>query len=91
MAKIALLLNLDPESVAATLTEAAEQIDGIDSELVLDLSSLPRIGSQAVVALERLAEIANQKAVKISLRGTNIDVYKTLKLIKLTGRLTFVS
>lgn len=91
MAKIAVILNLDPESVVATLAEAAQQIDGVEGELVLDLSSLSRISSNVVGALQHLAVIADRKAVKIILRGATIDIYKTLKLLKLTDRFTFVN
>lgn len=91
MAKIAVILNLDPESVVATLAEAAQQIDGVEGELVLDLSSLSRISSNVVDALQHLAVIADRKAVKIILRGATIDIYKTLKLLKLTDRFTFVN
>ena len=91
MAKIAVLLNLNPESAVTMLTEAAGKLDNIDGELVLDLSSLPRIDSNSVGALDRLAAIAEQKAVKVILRGANIEVYKTLKLINLTPRFAFVN
>jgi hypothetical protein len=38
-----------------------------------------------------LARVADEKAVKVALRGVNVDVYKVLKLVKLTRRFSFVS
>ena len=50
-----------------------------------------RIDSSALRALEEFARIADEKAVKVVLRGVNVDVYKVLKLVKLTRRFSFVN
>jgi hypothetical protein len=36
-----------------------------------------------------LAGAADEKAVKVALRGVHVDVYKVLKLVKLTPRFSF--
>jgi hypothetical protein len=41
--------------------------------------------------MEEFARIADEKAVKVVLRGVNVDVYKVLKLVKLTQRFSFVN
>ena len=41
--------------------------------------------------LEELASIADDKAVKLVLRGVNVDIYKVLKLVKLTSRFSFLT
>ena len=41
--------------------------------------------------MEELARLADEKAVKIVLRGVNVDVYKVLKLVKLSPRFNFVN
>ena len=41
-------------------------------------------------ALEQLAGLAAEKSVKVVLRAVNVDVYKVLKLLKLTGRFVFL-
>jgi len=35
--------------------------------------------------------MADDKTVKIVLRGVNIEIYKVLKLVRLTRRFSFVS
>ncbi len=87
----AVFLNIDEARVVAALREAGEKLDGSEGEAVLDMSSLSRIDSRAVRALEELARVADEKSVKIILRGVNVDVYKVLKLMKLSGRFSFVN
>ena len=60
-------------------------------EVVLDFSSVRRIDPSALRAMEKLAGIADDKAVKVVLRGVNVDIYKVLKLVKLTPRFSFLT
>jgi len=89
----AVLLNIDidEERVAAALQKAGEKLDSAEDEAVVDLSSVRRIDANALRALEELAGLADDKAVKVVLRGVNVDVYKVLKLVKLTRRFSFVN
>jgi anti-anti-sigma regulatory factor len=41
--------------------------------------------------MEEFARIVDEKGVKVVLRGVNVDVYKVLKLVKLTQRFSFVN
>jgi hypothetical protein len=41
--------------------------------------------------MEKLAGVADDKAVKVVLRGVNVDVYKVLKLVNLTPRFSFLA
>lgn len=91
MATMAMFLNIDETRVVPALREAGEKLDGTEGEAVLDCSSVHRIDSSALRALEALACIADEKNVKIVLRGVNVDVYKVLKLVKLTRRFSFVN
>ncbi len=88
---IAVFLNIDNERLVPALQEAGEKLDSADGEAVLDFSSVRRIDTSALRALEELAQIADEKAVKVALRGVNVDVYKVLKLVKLTRRFSFVN
>ena len=87
----AVFLNIDETRVVPALREAGEKLDGSEKEVVLDLSSVRRLDANAVRAIEELARLADEKAVKIVLRGVNVDVYKVLKLVKLTRRFSFVN
>ena len=88
---IAVFLNIDETCVVPALREAGEKLDGTEGEAVLDFSSIRRIDSGGVRALENLIRLADEKSVKVVLRGVNIDVYKVLKLMKLTRRFSFVN
>jgi len=91
MAMISAWLNMDEKSVIPALQEAAEKLDGGEGEVVLDFGCLGRIDSSVLRALEEFAGAADKKAVKVVLRGVNVDAYKVLKLVKLARRFSFVS
>lgn len=88
---IAVWLKIDGERVVDTLQGASEKLDTADGELVLDFSSVLRIDPSALRAMEKLAGMADNKAVKVVLRGVNVDIYKVLKLVKLTRRFSFLT
>lgn len=90
MAMIAVWLTVDEKRLAPDIEEAGEKLDTTEGEAVLDFSSVGRVDSSALRALEELARRADEKAVRVVLRGVNIDVYKALKLVKLTRRFSFV-
>jgi anti-anti-sigma regulatory factor len=75
----------------AALQDAQEKLDSAGTELVLDFSSVRQIDPGALKALEQLAGTADEKAVKLVLRGLNVDVYKVLKLVKLAPRFTYLA
>ena len=91
MPMIPVFLNIDEERVVLDLQEARGNLDCSQGEAVLDFSSVRRIDSNALQAMEGFARIADEKAVKIVLRGVNVDVYKVLKLVKLAHHFTFVN
>ena len=91
MAIIAAWLKVDGEGVVRALQEAREKLDSADGEMVLDFSAVRRIDPSALREMEKLAGIADDKAVKVVLRGVNIDIYKVLKLVKLAPRFSFLA
>ena len=76
-------------NIAAILRDAAKKL-GTSSETELDFSSVERLDATSLRALEELATAAEQKSVKLTLRGANVIVYKVLKLTKLTRRFSFI-
>jgi len=58
-------------------------------EILLDFSCVRRMGPRGLREMETLAELAQEKACRIVLRGVNIDLYKALKLLDLTRRFSF--
>lgn len=72
------------------LEKALEKLAASESEMVLDLTPVHRVDAEALRLMEKLAGAAGEKAVKVVLRGVNVGIYKTLKLVKLTPRFSFV-
>lgn len=89
MATIAGCFKIDGERIVEALKEIGKRIDGANSEMVLDFSSVRRIDPSALRALEGLAGIADEKAVTLELRGVSVEIYKVLKLAKLAPRFLF--
>jgi len=85
-------IQLGPEHVADALRqEAVEKVNAAEGEVVLDFASVARIDANAVGAMEELANLADNRSVKVVLRAVNTDVYKVLKLMKLAQRFCFLN
>jgi anti-anti-sigma regulatory factor len=82
---------LEGEIIVNSPREALEKLDTAHGELFLDLSTIRRLDAAALGDLEKLAAAAEAKSVKIVLRGTGVDVYKVIKLMRLAARFTFVN
>jgi anti-anti-sigma regulatory factor len=91
MAVIAVWLKIDEERVVQALQEAEERLDSVEGELALDFSSVRRIDSNTLRAIEEFAGIADTKGIKVVLRGVDVAVYKVLKLVNLASRFSFVN
>jgi anti-anti-sigma regulatory factor len=91
MDSIAVWVKIDGEHLADALHETREKLDSAQGEVALDFSSVRRINPAALKALETLAHSADEKAVKVVLRGVNIDTYKVLKVAKVASRFSFVN
>ena len=84
-------LQIEGESAVRALQEALQALDTAEGEMVLDFSSVPRVDPAALQVMEKLAATAGAKSVKVVLRGVNIDIYRALKLMKLTPRFSFLA
>ncbi len=74
------------------LVQALQQaLDSAGESLALDLSSVARVDASALRALEKLAEQAAARKVTVGLHGVNVDVYKVLKLARLTRQFSFTN
>jgi len=91
MTTTAELQKVNGENIAQTLEGIGAKLSGSEGDVVLDFSGVRRIDPAAVSAFEDLAAAADGRAVKIVLQGVNVDVYKVLKLARLTARFTFVN
>jgi anti-anti-sigma regulatory factor len=91
MEMIALWLEIDEKDVLRALQEAGEKLESVQGELVLDFSSVLRLDSRSLRAMEEFTSMAAEKGVKVVLRGVNVGVYKVLKLVRLASRFSFVN
>ena len=83
--------RVNGENMAQALEEIGAKLSGTEGQVVLDFSGVRRIDPAGLRAFEDLATAADEKAVKIVLQGVNVDVYKVLKLARLTARFSFVN
>jgi anti-anti-sigma regulatory factor len=79
----------DGKGVLQAFEDARAKLANDDAEVVVDFSSLNRIDSGALRALEDVADAGDGKGTKVVLRGVNINIYKVLKLMKLAPRFAF--
>jgi len=85
-------IKIDPQRVLHGLQqEAVDKVNSAPGEVILDFSSVLRIDSNVVGAMEQLADLAERGSVKVVLRAVNVDIYKVLKLLKLTQRFSFLT
>lgn len=84
-------LKIDAQHTVPDFQAAANSVDRADSELVLDCSAIQRLDAPAIASLEALANKADHHEVKAVLHGVNVDVYKVLRLLKLTSRFSFTN
>ena len=91
METIPVLLKIDREHVVHGLQQAREKLDRAEREVVLDFSSVRRIDAGALTLMEELAGLAEEKGIKLALRGINVRVYKVLTLVNLAPRFSFLT
>ncbi|HVM93447.1 MAG TPA: STAS domain-containing protein [Terriglobales bacterium] len=84
-------IKIDEKISPTVLREAEEKLLAGDSEVTLDFSSVSRVDAPTLRELAELARIADAKAGRVNLRGVNVDVYKVLKLVKLTQKFSFAN
>jgi anti-anti-sigma regulatory factor len=73
------------------LRDVTEKLEEAGSGVILDFSAVHRIDSATLRAMETLAIAAREKSIKPALRGVNVEVYKVLKLARLTSQFSFVN
>jgi len=86
----AIFVELQAANIVECLQEARMKLDGAGGETILDFSAIQRIDPQALRAMEELLDLADDKTIKITLQGVNVDIYKVLKLVKRAPKLSFL-
>jgi anti-anti-sigma regulatory factor len=83
--------KVNGENVEQACDHVRRKLAGTEGGVILDFSVVRRVDYSGLRAMEDLANAADEKSVKISLEGVNVDVYKVLKLARLTARFSFVN
>ena len=91
MSMVATFLKINAGRIAESVQEASVGLDSSNGEMTLDFSDVRRIDPKTLKAMEDLARLGEQKAVKIRLVGVSVEIYKVLKLAKLGARFHFVA
>lgn len=84
-------LVLDGERVTEGLQDVCKNLGNADGEALLDFFFVERIDQSGLRALTELAGAAEEKKVRVILRGVNVEIYKVMKLARLTERFAFVN
>ena len=74
-------LEIDEKHVVVALQESCDKLDAAVGDVMLDFSAVPRIDPSGLKAMEALAGAADDKGIKVVLRGVNVDIYKVLKQV----------
>jgi anti-anti-sigma regulatory factor len=91
MTMIDVWVEIDGSRVGQALHEATEKLDSAGGDVFLDFSALRRLDPRRLGALEDFASAADDKAVMVTSRGVNVDIYKVLKLARLSSRFSIVN
>lgn len=91
MATSAVWIKADDATFAQKVTQLCAELADTNGEVVIDLSSVRRIGTDELKAVEQLAKKARENDKKLTLRGVNVGVYKVLKVAKVTTHFCFLN
>jgi anti-anti-sigma regulatory factor len=89
MPRLAVRLEVDETNIVTALEKASNELTGPEGEVLLDCTTLGRFDGNALRALENLARVAREKEVTVAMRGVNAELYKVLKLARLTASFVF--
>ena len=91
MGTVAMLVNLEDGTLAAALEEVSGRLENGGRHLVLDFSSVERLSTAEVHAIDEFTRTADEKGVKVIIRGLDVELYRALKLAKLPVRLSLIA
>lgn len=82
--------HIERDHLAESFHKATEKLDGLDGEMILDFTAVKRIDPDVLKNLRELLLVADVRKTKLTLRGVDVDVYKVLKLMKLSSQFSYV-
>jgi anti-anti-sigma regulatory factor len=84
-------LKLNGADLVEALQAAGQKLEDMEGDLILDFSSVHRVSPAALSAMSDFVDTADERSVTVVLRGVNVDVYRVLKLARLTQRFSLVN
>ena len=84
-------LKLNGADLVEALLAAGQKLEEMEGDLILDFSSVSRVTPAALSAISDFADDADERSVRVVLRGVNVDVYRVLKLARLAERFSLVN
>ncbi len=82
-----MLLKFEEGQIAAALQQVVQNLGS--GEIVLDFTAVQRMDSDEMRTLEELAKAATEKRIGVVLRRLDVDLYKSIKLMKPGTRFSF--
>jgi len=80
---------VDKNRLPQSLAELRTLMDNGVREFIVDFSAVRRLDSAALRAMEELARAAEEKKVTITVRGVTVEIYKVLKLARISEHFRF--
>jgi anti-anti-sigma factor len=91
MATGAAAVEIDATCVATALQEVLRNLETAETEIMLDFSAVHRMDASALRALQQLADAAEEKKIKVVLRGISAEVYRVLRLLDAAQRFSLAN
>ncbi len=79
---------IDQECIASELQRLRDEVT-VGNKIALDFSAVRRMDARALQEMELLARAVHDKSVKVVIQGLKVEVYKVLKLARLTSQFQF--
>ncbi|HUO16811.1 MAG TPA: hypothetical protein VMX38_17640 [Verrucomicrobiae bacterium] len=84
------VVDFEEQRLIISLEKAAQDLEKHADEIVIDFSSVRRIGTNGLKRMEALSTSARGHATVV-LKDVCVDVYRTLKLLNLNRCFSFVN
>lgn len=81
------VISLEEKLIPASTESGRIEVD--ESQTVVDFSHVERLDSNSLASVRDLAKRAGDSESKVIVRGLSVEVYKALKLAKLTSGFSF--
>ena len=81
------VISLEEKLIPASTESGRIEVD--ESRTVVDFSHVERLDSNSLASVRDLAKRAGDSESKVIVRGMSVEVYKALKLAKLTSGFSF--